>query len=283
MSSIVPNGGTIGMQLSVREPPPDAAPYQIQSYITPEAWQARMRAVLRKGSRYCRPAFDYAWLLISFLAGLIVPIVIYFVALNALPKGKPNTDDDFWPYGWDDDGRYWKARMISVATLVAIVLVTFLPMLGWKLYGKKRVNSMLQKFEVEDRAVREPGAPVPTYRISMPGIGSSALNLVITVPHKPITASFQPGVQLPPYVVNPPADPAATGAYTYHNQGYGSTQAYDQSYDTGYGQGHGQYNVPLKSVPLYNEFDEKVPAYTGPAGAAYQSMDEKVGFEDVKV
>lgn len=154
----------------MNEPPPETTPYEIQSYvrvltavdiaerahslsqITPEAFQARMRAVLRKGSRYCRPTFDHIWVGISFLyvlfcsaqlhavlndccsAGLVVPVVVYFVALNALPKGQENNVDDFWPYGWDDDGRYWKARMIAVASFVGVLLLSWLPMLAWKLY-----------------------------------------------------------------------------------------------------------------------------------------------------
>jgi len=280
MSSVIPIGGTVGVQLAVHEPPPETVPYEIQSFITPDAFQARMRAVLRKGSRYCRPGFDYAWIGLSFLAGLVAPIAVYFVALHALPQGQQNNVDDFWPYGWDDDGRYWKARMIAVASFIGVQLLTWIPMLSWKLYGKSSVNKMLQKFEVEDRAVREPGAPVPTYRISMPGIGSRVLNVIITVPHKQITASFQPGVQLPSYVINSPEDPSNTAAYGSDSHGYGNTQAYDR----GYGDAPGQYNVPLQGVPLYNEFDEKVPAYSsGPPELHYNPVDDKLGFEDVKV
>lgn len=35
--------------------------------ISAEAWQARLRAVIRKGSRYINPRFDVVWAAVSFM------------------------------------------------------------------------------------------------------------------------------------------------------------------------------------------------------------------------
>ena len=38
-----------------------------RAQISPEAWQARLRAVIRKGSRYINPRFDVVWAAIAFM------------------------------------------------------------------------------------------------------------------------------------------------------------------------------------------------------------------------
>ncbi len=64
-------------------------------------------------------------------------------------------------------------------------------------------------------------------------------------------------------MINPPTDPAAA-AY-------------------GYGQAPPTFNGPGYGVPLYNQFDEKVPEYVGPAPGLYTPSDEKHDFEYVHV
>ncbi|GBE80994.1 hypothetical protein BKA93DRAFT_245782 [Sparassis latifolia] len=259
--------GAIYLRLPVDEPPPEMVPYELRRYISTEAWQARLRAVLRKGSRYCKPAFDTIWAIITFILTLAAPIAIYFVMLDVLPHPQ-EVVFDFWPYGWTDESRYWKARLIALGVFFGVVLLSVVPMLLWKLSGKSSVNKMLQKFEAEDRAVRDPDTQIPTYRIRMPGIGHSALNLKITMPPAPMTntTSFQPGSQPAPFVVNPPTDPSAA-AYPYYTQ-----------------PGQAQLNVPLDGVPLYNNFDEKIPDYSGPT-IHYVPIDTKgsATFEEGRV
>ncbi|CCM03585.1 uncharacterized protein FIBRA_05722 [Fibroporia radiculosa] len=240
----------IELRLPVDQPPPEQVPYQLQSFISKDAWQARIRAVVRKGSRYIKPGFDMVWAIITFIATLAVPIGMYYVALHLLP-GENEVEFDYWPYGWDDTGRIWKARGISIASFFAVLLLMWIPMFLWKLSGKSQVNKMLQRFEAEDRSVK-PDVELPTYRISMPGIGVNAIKLNITVPSSTAPTSFQFNSQLPPYLVNGPADPTAA-AY-----GYGQAPP-----------------VPVQGLPLYNQFDEKIPTYSGPPPGLYLSPEEK--------
>jgi len=220
--------------------------------ISSEAWQARLRAVIQRGSRYCNPRFDAIWCILTFIVAFVAPIVIYFALLSVLPR-EAEVDFDFPPYGWDEDSRYWKARLISFGAFVGMLLLLILPMMLWKLAGKRSINKMLQKFEAEDRAVRGSfNGQVPIYRIKTPGVGSHALHLTITLPEGSRRTSFQTGVPLPTYLVNPPAD-AVPGYYPSGPR--------------------------LDGVPLYNNFDEKVPSYDGPRGY----LDEKNEFADLNV
>lgn len=66
----------------------------------------------------------------------------------------------------------------------------------------------------------------------------------------PSPPSADPPLQ---YIVNRPADPNAV-AY-----GYGQPPA----------------GVPMTGVPLYNQFDEKIPGYSAPAPGLYVPDDTK--------
>jgi len=248
----------ITLRLPVDLAPPEQVPYQLRTYISADAWQARLRAVVRKGGRYIKPGFDMAWGILTFILVLAAPIAMYFVALRFLPNEADVVQFDDFIY--DDTGRIWKARGISIGTFFAVLALMWIPMLAWKLTGKRQVNKMLMRFENEDRAVK-PGVELPTYRITMPPIGGDALQLNITVPGASAPTSFQVGSQLPPYLVNAPSDPAAAA----------------------YGYGQGPPNFPGQGVPLYNQFDEKIPEYSGPAPGVYLPSDEKHEYETVQV
>lgn len=61
---------------------------------------------------------------------IAVPIAVYYLVLHHLPEDKDDDDDK------DDDhhpfDRYWKARLISLAVWVAVMLLVFVPMHMWK-------------------------------------------------------------------------------------------------------------------------------------------------------
>lgn len=88
------------------------------------------------------------------------------MALSKIPEPDDKDKDDHFRDSFD---RYWKARIIAMATFLGLMIVTFVPMHMWKNAGKKAVNQMLQRYEEQDRAAR-PGAPFPTLRMKMPGV-----------------------------------------------------------------------------------------------------------------
>lgn len=66
----------------------------------------------------------------SLLLG--APIAVYFIALDNLPGSDDiEIDRDGFVHN-DGFDRYWKARLISFATWVALMLIVFVPMHVWK-------------------------------------------------------------------------------------------------------------------------------------------------------
>ncbi|TFY58520.1 hypothetical protein EVJ58_g6373 [Rhodofomes roseus] len=246
---------SIVLSLQIDQPPPEQVPYQLSSYISIEAWQARLRAVTRKGSRYINPRFDIAWGVMTFIATFAVPIAMFYVMLRMLPlKGTLDTTFDLLHA---EANRAWEARGVSFAVLIGVILLMWFPMWLFKASGKKQVNRMLERFEQEDRAVR-PGVELPIYRISRPRFMGTSIILNITRTRRAQPSSFAFGAPLPRYVVNGPMDPSAA-AYSYGQPSYGQPPV----------------TMPGTPVPLYNQFDEKIPAYSAPAPGLYMPDDEK--------
>lgn len=257
---------TIALRLPLKQAPNDMVPYELQQYYSRDIWLARQRAVLMKGSRYLKPRFEIFWAVFMVLAMLAVPIVTYYLVLNALPVPANRTPiGQFDGHQVFEDNRPWQARGASLGALIGLILLGWVPFYAWKAHGKRQVNQMLRKFSAEDAAVAGPNVQVPQWSMKMPGMGSKALHILISYP-RPMVTPFQVG--LPPYLVNPPMDPTTGGYYVQPNQAAG--------------QPHHAPGNAMAGVPLYNERDEKVPDYTGPMHDTYL-LHEKEVFEDIKV
>lgn len=105
-----------------------------------------------------------------------MPIAVYYLVLNSLPDDdkddddkKDDDDDDHHFFHTGGFDRYWKARLISFAVWIGLMILVFVPMHLWKKSGKTAVNKMLADYEAQDRAAR-PGAAVPALRMKMPGV-----------------------------------------------------------------------------------------------------------------
>ncbi|KAI0743924.1 hypothetical protein C8Q80DRAFT_868972 [Daedaleopsis nitida] len=258
---------TIALRLPIHLPPNDTVPYELQGYYSRDVWVARQRAVLTKGSRYLKPRFEIIWAVFMLLASLVLPIVIYYVVLHALPEKDTRVEEANGRF-FTTDERPWQARAASLGSFLGLVLLGWVPFFVWKARGKRSVNQMLAKFSAEDAAVK--GAQVPQWSMKMPGIGSKALHVMITYPRPPMVTPFHMGATLPPYLVNQPIDPNAGNYYPHMSPGHMQ------------GQHHYGPNGNLAGVPLYNTNDEKIPEYSGPTSNTYLPH-EKERFEDIKV
>ncbi|KAI0675194.1 hypothetical protein C8Q78DRAFT_1010929 [Trametes maxima] len=261
----------IALRLPVNQAPSETVPYDLQRYYSRDVWVARQRAVLTKGSRYLKPRFEIIFTTFMLLALFAVPIVIYYVVLNALPKQIVTFENSRGRTVEVGDERFWQARAASIGTFVGLLVLGWGPFFLWKANGKRQVNTMLRKFSAEDAAVAGPGSQTPQWSMKMPGIGSKAIHLFISYPRPIMATPYAPGAQLPPYLVNPPMDAGAGGFYgTYMAPGHAQ------------GQPHHAPSDNMQGVPLYNEHDEKIPEYSGPTSDLYL-LHEKERFEDVKV
>ncbi|KAI0355577.1 hypothetical protein OH77DRAFT_1424512 [Trametes cingulata] len=254
----------IALRLPLNQPPTETVPYDLQRYYSRDVWVARQRAVLTKGSRYLKPRFEIIFCVFMLLALIAVPVTIYNVLLNVLPKQKHVVHLINGESITVDEEQFYAARAASAGAFLGIMLLGWLPFFLWKANGKRQVNNMLRKFSAEDAAVAGPGAQTPQWSMKMPGIGSKAIHLIISYPRPIAATAYAPGAQLPPYLVNPPSDAAAGGFYAPYMA-----------------PGQAPATHPA-GIPLYNQNDEKIPDYSGPTSDLYLPH-EKEGFEDVKV
>ncbi|KAI8968637.1 hypothetical protein BD414DRAFT_504191 [Trametes punicea] len=231
----------IALRLPVNQAPSETVPYDLQRWYSRDVWVARQRAVLNKASRYMKPRFEYIFAIFMLLASFAVPVTVYYVLLNVLPEHDVDVERFDGRVVAVDDQRFWQARAASIGAFLGLLILGWVPFFLWKAHGKRQVNEMLRKFSAEDAAFAGPGAQAPQCR---------AIHLIISYPRPYAPTPYAPGAQLPPYLVNPPQDPAANAFYAPYMAS-----------------GH---------------HDEKIPEYTGPAYGTYLPH-EKEGFEDVKV
>ncbi|KAI0630256.1 hypothetical protein C8Q77DRAFT_250843 [Trametes polyzona] len=260
----------IALRLPINQPPTETVPYDLQRYYNRDVWVARQRAVLTKGARFLKPRFEIIFAVFMLLASFAVPIVVYYVVLNALPR----TQFTFTDFDGDRitvrEKQFWAARAASMGALVGLILLGWLPFLLWKYHGKRQVNTMLSKFSAEDAAVAGNGAQTPQWAMKMPGIGSKAIHLIISYPRPIMGTPYAPGAQ-PPVYLNPFLDPVGGGNYApYMAPGHAQGLPHHAPADN------------MQGVPLYNNSDEKIPDYSGPTSDTYLPH-EKERFEDVKV
>jgi len=225
----------IALYLSSKQPTP-RVPFELQGSISPDVWATRLPTIARVSERYSKPILERVWLFVGLIATFVVPLAVYSTILSALHV----TRDDRLSIS---AAGFAEARAITGAISIGIILLFTVPMLVWKLLGRKQVNGMLQRWANSDRATIGNNNPIPTWRVKTPGVWSDNTVLTITLPPSYSPTSFHPNAYLPSYINGPPdAD---------------------------------QYFYPYKPEPGMPRMSVigNVPLY----------MDEKRGFEDLKV
>ena len=105
---------------------------------TKEVWEKRLPAITRKASRYYKKGLSLVWVCLLIACSIAVPIGIFYVALDHLPKSQEEKDFEekernhfywYWHGGFD---RWWKARLIAFASWVIVMVLFYTPMLMWK-------------------------------------------------------------------------------------------------------------------------------------------------------
>ncbi|KAJ7084439.1 hypothetical protein B0H15DRAFT_849203 [Mycena belliarum] len=178
-------------------------PVELHGEITPDVWSDRLAAITRVSSRYDKPIFERVWMVVAFLAMIIVPAAIFRVILNTL-HFRATTSHVF------------EARGISFAIFAAVFLLFLLPMVTWKYIGHKEVNSMLKKWEKADQNARG-SAPMSVWSVRTPGIFKRNIVLKIQLPPRTAVSSFHVNAYLPSYL-NGPTDPDANYYYPYKSE-----------------------------------------------------------------
>jgi len=286
---------SITLRYTPHEAPPTDVPYELRSFYSKEVWEKRIPAITFKASRYYKRTLELVWFFTFLACNIGAPIALFYVSLNILPEDaaekkadqeiQNENNDGFFhdPFFHNSFDKYWKARLIALATWLAVVILFYTPMVVWKRHGQKKVNQMLERWANEDKASQ--GENCATMRLKHIPIISSEIRLEVKVPFMQMQppSSFHPAAYLPAYLVNAAPDPNAAQYYAQTREGPATAPIM-------YAQGNGvPLNAPqqpltsVSGVPLFNASDEKAPGYMASMGQIPAYGDEKHDFEDVKV
>jgi hypothetical protein len=177
------------LYLSPTQPAPAMVPFELQNYISPEIWEARIPSIARVTSRYSKPLFEGVWALLGFFFMTIVPVAIFKVVLVK-----------------NSGLRHSEARAISFGIFVTIALIFFLPVAIWKFMGRKEVNTMLMAWAETDRMTSGQHTAIPIWKVKFPGVFRDTIALTIVIPPNKSPSAFHPDAYLPSYI-NRPIDP----------------------------------------------------------------------------
>jgi len=218
------------LYLSPKQPTPSSVPFELQNYIAPEVWADRVPKIARTAGRYSKPIFERIWFAMGVIACIVVPWIIYRIALDkaiAHYQGFFNIPVDF----------FFDLRLVTMAFFVATLILFFIPMWVWKQIGKRRVNILLRNWAGADRMNLGINAALPVWRVVTPGVFFERITLSISLPQEKPPSNFHPNAYLPSFI-NAPVDDGGYGSY---NEKVGKDR--------------------VGAVPLYN--DEKRTNYAG--------------------
>ncbi|KAJ8076541.1 hypothetical protein PM082_000964 [Marasmius tenuissimus] len=204
------NENEIVLYLSAKQPPPLTVPFELQSQITAAVWDLRISSLLQASLRYSKPWFERIWIIIAVIAFIVVPIALQPVVYNAVLRSDSN------------DPRFFTAQSVveAKAILFAVFLGTLLlfaiPIVAWKLIGRKQLNDMVNRWNTAD--CQNFGQNVaPQWRVKSPGIFRDGTVVYIGLPSGVKPSTFHPNAYLPSYI-NSARDADADYYYPYKSE-----------------------------------------------------------------
>ncbi|KAL1748719.1 hypothetical protein HDZ31DRAFT_79571 [Schizophyllum fasciatum] len=216
--------------LSPSSPPPVSVPFELQEYVSKDAWASRITTITRTASNYSKPKLEMIWAILSFLLLTVIPMAIVSV-LNATL----HPDDPQW---------HFHVREISLGIFLGMMLLFALPMIIWKAIGQRHLTRTIQRWTQQDNQSLVPGTPRATWSARLPRMFSSQIVVSIAVPQGTFPSLFHPDAYLPSFVRGP-IDAQAAYYYPYS--------------------GGGEKGLPHMStvgtVPLYGNGNGRPPSY----------------------
>jgi len=176
-------------------------PYELQGFITPQAWASRMETIRSLCKRFSSPLIERIWFLLAFTATLVIPMVLSRIITNSLLKKHGINDDTAITEANIDEaeGIFAESRAITIGVFLAVAFVFWVPLTTWKLLGSFRARRLTQAWEREDRTTSLRSF-IPVWNISTPGVFNVNAKVTITTPPMGHPTVFHPDAYLPPYL-----------------------------------------------------------------------------------
>jgi hypothetical protein len=195
----------IVLYLSPTQPAP-LLPFELHGSIAPDVWATRLPIIARTAGKYSKPLFERVWLVIAFLAVLIVPMALHDVIYQAILRDDNKVDARM------------KARGFSGLIFFGLILLFFVPILAWKLFGRMQMKRVLRRWAAADHKNGLSSSSVSDWSVKTPGVFKDSTVLTIKLPANLSPSSFHPDAYLPSYI-NGALDADANYYYPYkHNE-----------------------------------------------------------------
>ncbi|KAI9569597.1 hypothetical protein HD554DRAFT_2089381 [Boletus coccyginus] len=134
--------------------------------VSPNTWEIRVSTLARLASKYRRPTFERAYLIVIMALTFLVPITTYYVTLQSLES--TTTDDAI-------DSQVWFARFSCFAVAVVTWVVLSAPMVVWKYLGKIRVMRLADQWTRADALSAASYGAAPVWKATAPGLFRDAV------------------------------------------------------------------------------------------------------------
>ncbi|KAN0128746.1 hypothetical protein V8E53_013467 [Lactarius tabidus] len=231
--------GQVVLFLNPKEQEP-LLPYELHEHVTADEWATRVHQLIYMGSRYNKPLLEGIWLVVMFICAFAILLGLNSKIFDALDK---NTGNAIYQTQW-----------VSIAILIGIVLVFFVPLVIWKCIGQARLNQLIKHWEAEDARSRAPGTFVPVWKATLSPLRPYT-RLVVTTPLVQMQSPFHPAAYMPSWI-NGPADPGSSDGFDVVNQGFYKANVYGE-------------------VPLYDNYDGNSNELLGERGVQPYSDEKK--------
>jgi len=198
--------GFISVNLLRGFPTLPPVPVELQSFISPQEWERRLDAINSLAHRYSKPIIERIWIFMGFLLTLTVPIALYHVLGDDLPR--LGDSDNFFQ-------EFARLKLIVLGVFIGTLVVVWTPLILWKCLGRYRMRKLLNEWGKIDILAKNKGLFVPLWNVYLPSSFSQSITVRISIPPRVNPSAFHPDAYLPPYI----APPNYLPGYTGYNQG----------------------------------------------------------------
>jgi len=197
--------GNVTVILRKNDPAPPI-PYELQNVYSSDVWASRVQAATSVAQQWSRKLTERIYFVSVLLIQFLVPSLISnLVLVNIYGDGK---DHQIPPE------KFFQYRAVGMGIFLGIFILSWTPLIVWKIIGKRKLRALENEWLALDRATSG-GGFIPRWRLSKPGIFTSATTICITVPSVTVVlTNFHPNAPLPPYI-NPASTQTAPYDYGY--------------------------------------------------------------------
>lgn len=177
-------------------------PFELKPYLSEGEWESRLLHIASIINRSRKPVLERVYVAFALTATIASPIILFSLLNNLnVSHTMPHST-------------VVKFRFVGLAVIIVIGLVLWLPFVGWRVLGTRRLRKVLATWENVDRA-RFQTTDVPRLYVRPPSIFRTMTLVRIITPNRTTSSQGSSNISAIPnlYYKNNPA--SASRAYFY--------------------------------------------------------------------